>query len=38
MRRTIVLVQRRGAELSPAAEILKAFTLAEFERFGGLYP
>ena len=34
MRRTIVLVQRQGAELSPAAEILKAFTLAAFEGFG----
>ncbi|WP_420565129.1 LysR family transcriptional regulator [Thalassobaculum sp.] len=35
MRRSLVLVQRRGAELSPAAEILKSFTLDAFERFGG---
>jgi len=30
-RRTVVLVQRRGAELSPAAEQLKAFLLREFK-------
>lgn len=33
LRRAIVLVQRRGAELSPAAEILKSFILNAFERF-----
>ncbi|MDF1792955.1 MAG: LysR family transcriptional regulator [Thalassobaculaceae bacterium] len=34
LRRDIVLVQRHGVDLSPAAEILKSFILNAFERFG----
>lgn len=34
-RRTIVLVERRGTELSPAAERLRAVVVGEFKRFAG---